>query len=225
MTKSNNKTVLITGASRGIGKAILKLLKKEKYKVVAPTRQELDLSSNESIENYIKKNKNLKVDILINNAGINYPQWIEEMEDKNIDNTIQINLIAPIKLCRAFVGHMKKKQWGRIINISSAFGIVARGKQVLYCSTKHGINGMTKSLALELAKDNILVNSVCPGFTKTELVMRNSKEKIMALVEDIPLKRLAEPKEIAQLVLFLISEKNTYITGELVVIDGGFSIK
>ncbi len=226
MINNLKKNVLITGASRGIGKAIKDLLLENKYCVISPTRQELDLSDDKSINQYIKKNKSLKVDILINNAGINYPQWIEEMDDKNIKDTFQIDLLAPIKLTRAFVGNMKKNKWGRIINISSAFGVVARGKQVLYCSAKHGINGMTKALALELAQDNILVNSVCPGFTNTELVTaRNSPEKIKALEEDIPLKRLVNPEEIAQLVLFLVSEKNTYMTGSVVVIDGGFSIK
>jgi 3-oxoacyl-[acyl-carrier protein] reductase len=219
------KIVLLTGASRGMGEAIYKKLKKN-YEIIAPTRKELDLSDNCSIESFAKKNKNLKIDIIINNAGINFPQWIEEMEDENIEKTIQINLIAPIKLVRGFVGNMKKNKWGRIVNISSAFGIVARGKQVLYASTKHGINGMTKALALELAKDNILVNSVCPGFTKTDLVVKtNTPEKIALLEKDIPLGRLAEPSEIANLVEFLISDKNTYMTGSTVVIDGGFISK
>lgn len=226
MKKEKRKTVLLTGGSRGIGLAIANLLKKNKYKVICPSREELDLSSDKSINNFVKKHRDLKVDILINNAGINFPQWIEEIDDKNIYDTIQINLIAPIKLCRAFVGNMKKNKWGRIINISSAFGVVARGKQVLYCSSKHGINGMTKALALELAKDNILVNSVCPGFTNTELVTaRNTPEKIKVLENDIPLGRLAEPNEIAKLVLFLISNNNTYITGATVVIDGGFTVR
>jgi 3-oxoacyl-[acyl-carrier protein] reductase len=217
------KTVLLTGASRGMGAAIYQKLKKD-YNVLTPTRKELDLSDNVSIDAFIKKNKNTKVDIIINNAGINFPQWIEEMSDENIENTVQINLVAPIRLIRGFVGNMKKNHWGRIINISSMFGIVARGKQVLYSATKHGINGVTKALALELAKDNILVNSVCPGFTKTEMVLKkNSPEKIALLEKDIPLGRLAEPSEIANLVKFLISDESTYITGSCILIDGGFT--
>ena len=219
------RTVLLTGASRGIGAEIYKKLKTD-YNLIIPEREELDLADNTSIDAFIKKHKNTKVDIVINNAGINFPQWIEETSDENIENTIQINLIAPIRLIRGFVGNMKKQKWGRIVNISSAFGIVARGKQVLYSATKHGINGVTQALALELAKDNILVNSVCPGFTKTDLVIKkNNAEKIALLEKDIPLGRLAEPKEIAELVEFLISDKNTYITGASVVIDGGFTSK
>lgn len=219
------KTILLTGASRGIGKAIYKKLEK-KYVIIAPARRELDLLDNKSIESFIEKNKEKEIDIIINNAGINFPQWIEEISDENLENTIQINLIAPIRLIRGFVGNMKKNKYGRIINISSAFGIVARGKQVLYSSTKHGINGVTKALALELAQYNILVNSVCPGFAKTDLVVkRNSPEKIATLEKDIPLGRLVEPSEIANLVEFLISDKNTYMTGSCIIIDGGFTSK
>lgn len=219
------KTILLTGASRGIGKAIYKKLENN-YIIIAPARKELDLLNNKSIEAFIERNKKLEIDIIINNAGINFPQWIEEITDENMENTIQINLIAPIRLIRGFVGNMKKNKWGRIINISSAFGIVARGKQVLYSSTKHGINGMTKALALELAQHNILVNSVCPGFTKTDLVVKtNTREKITLLEKDIPLGRLAEPSEIANLIEFLVSDKNTYMTGSCIVIDGGFTSK
>jgi len=145
------RTILLTGASRGIGKSIYDLLSKE-YQIIAPTREELNLSDNASIENFIKKNKTTPIDIIINNAGINSPQWIDEVTDENIEKIIQTNLIAPIKLIRGLVGNMKKNKWGRIINISSMFGVIARGKQSVYSSTKHGINGMTKALALELAQ-------------------------------------------------------------------------
>lgn len=219
------KTILLTGASRGIGEAIYSKLENN-YIIIAPTREELELLDNKSIEAFIDKNKKKEIDIIINNAGINFPQWIEEITDENMENTIQINLIAPIRLIRGFVGNMKKNKWGRIINISSAFGIVARGKQVLYSSTKHGINGVTKALALELAEYNILVNSVCPGFTKTDLIVKkNSPKKIAILEKDIPLGRLAEPSEIANLVEFLVSDRNTYMTGSCIIIDGGFTSK
>jgi 3-oxoacyl-[acyl-carrier protein] reductase len=219
------KTVLLTGASRGIGKAIADKLF-SKYNLLIPAREELNLLDNNSIESYVNKHKNKKIDIIINNAGVNFPQWIEEMENTNIDETIQVNLVAPIKIARGFVEGMKKRKWGRIVNISSAFGVVARGKQILYSSTKHGLNGFTKALALELSPYNILVNSVCPGFTKTDLVLKqNTKEKLAVIEKDIPLGRLARPEEIAEVVNFLISENNTYMTGAVVVVDGGFTIK
>lgn len=219
------QTVLITGGSRGIGKAIVSLLKKEGYDVLAPTRSELDLQSDASIAEYVRKLKNRRINILINNAGVNYPQWIDQMSDENINETMHVNLIAPIKLIRVVVPGMRKRRWGRIINISSMFGIIARGKQVLYSATKHGINGVTKGLALELAPYNILVNSVCPGFTTTDLVLCNPPEKVAALARDVPLGRLAKPVEIARLVSFLISEQNTYITGETILIDGGYTCR
>lgn len=221
----NKKNVFITGAGRGIGGAIYKKLRSEKYKIIAPTREDLDLSDNSSINSYLKANKDLKVDILINNAGINLPTWIDELTDDNISQHVQVNLISPIKLISSFTSHMKKSRWGRIINISSIFGIVARGKQTMYSATKHGINGMTKALALELGPYNILVNSVCPGFTNTDLVKRNPPEKNALIAKDIPLGRFAEPKEIAKLVLFLISNENSYINGQNLVIDGGFTCR
>lgn len=225
MRSMKKKVVLLTGASRGIGRAIYLCLKKEGYILISPDRSELNLLDNNSIDEFIQRYHKERIDIIINNAGINYPQWIEETTDQNISDTVQTNLIAPIKLIRGLVGGMKKRKWGRIINMSSAYGLLARGKQTLYVATKHGLNGVTKAVALELAQYNILVNSICPGFTKTELVMRNPKEKILQIESDIPLGRLANPKEIAELTHFLISDRNTYITGSTVVIDGGFICK
>jgi len=221
----NKKTVFITGTSRGIGQAIYQKLKKENYKIIAPTRQELDLGDNTSMYRYIEAHKDLKIDILINNAGINLPAWIDKLANDNIDQHTQINLISPIKLISAFVPNMKKNKWGRIINISSIFGLVARDKQTMYTATKHGINGVTKALALELGPYNILINSVCPGFANTDLVKKNSPEKNKLIAKNIPLGRFAEPKEIAELVSFLISHKNTYINGQCIVIDGGFTCR
>lgn len=219
------RKVLLTGASRGIGRAIFDLIGNE-YDILAPARQELDLNDNSSIDLFISKHHKENIEIIINNAGINNPQWIDEISDDNLKNIIQINLIAPIRLIRGFVSQMKRNKWGRIVNISSMFGIISRGKQSLYTSTKHGINGMTKALAIELGPYNILVNSVCPGFTKTDLLVKNNTpEKIKLLEQDVPLCRLAEPSEIAELVKFLISDRSSYITGTNILIDGGYSIK
>src|SRR3990170_4000455 len=180
------KQILLTGGSRGIGEATAKLLRSQGYRVITPNRGELDLNSIESVETFIKANRHLKLYALINNAGVNNPQWIEEIENK--------------------IAH--------IINVGSMFGVISRAKQSVYTASKFGIIGLTKALALELAKYNILVNSISPGFVVTDLTLRNTPEKNAQLAKEVPLTRFAKPLEIAQLISFLISEKNTYITGE-----------
>lgn len=217
------RTALITGASRGIGQAIVQLLQQSGYQVFAPPRKDLNLLSRRSIDRFLDRHEDKPFDILINNAGVNQPEWIDQVNSRNLTETAQVNLLSPIRLISAVVPSMKRHRWGRIVNISSIFGVIARSKQVLYSATKHGLNGVTKALALELGPHNILVNSVCPGFTDTELVRKNPPEKIAAIERDIPLGRLAQPEEIARLVAFLVSENNTYITGATLVIDGGYT--
>ena len=215
------KKVLLTGASRGIGKAIHDLIK-EDYEVLTPTRNELDLSDIKSIENYFKDN--IQVDILINNAGINIIKNISSILDEDIDAVIQTNLKAPLKLIQKVVPNMKKNQFGKIVNISSIWGVRSKEFRTLYSSTKFGLIGQTKALARELGVDNILVNAICPGFTATDLTMQSlTKEELENIQKEIPLQRLATPVEIAKAVRFLISEDNSYITGQTLVVDGGFT--
>ena len=220
------RTVLITGGGRGIGKAIAEKFQSEGYKVVAPKREELNLSDNASIDNYIENNCNVVFDVIINNAGINPINLVEEMKDKDFDDTIQVNLKAPYKLVKGFVKGMKAQNYGRIVNISSIWGLVSKEGRLSYSATKSGINGITSTLAVELGENNILVNSVCPGYVATELTKQNvpeaDAEKIKKL---IPLGRFAEPEEIAEVVFFLASDKNTYITGQKIAIDGGYVAK
>ena len=218
------RRVLITGGSRGIGKAITEQLQKEGYEIFAPTRAQLNLASAESIEKFTNQYKNESFDILINNAGINDINDIENVTDEEIDNAMQVNLIAPLKLARMVVPRMKENQYGRIVNIGSIWGIVSKRGRITYSATKHGIHGITKTLAVELAANNILVNTVCPGFTLTELTRKNNtEEQIAAISQEIPMQRMAEPYEIADLVCYLVSDRNTYMTGQLIAIDGGFT--
>lgn len=216
--------VLITGVSRGIGKAIKERYVNSGYIVIDPTRKELDLSDEKSLNKFIENNKDIKIDIIINNAGINEINFIENITDDEIDKMITVNLIAPMKLIRNFVPKMKMNRFGRIINIGSIWAVVSKEGRCVYSATKNGIHGVTNTLAVELAPYNILVNTVCPGFTLTELTKKNNtEEQIKNIVKDIPLGRMAEPEEIAEVVYFLGTEKNTYLTGQKITVDGGFT--
>lgn len=215
------KKVLLTGGSRGIGKAIFEELENE-FDVVTPSQKELDLNSLESIEKYFAVNN--KFDILINNAGINIIKEINDISDEDIQRINQINLVAPLKLIQNVVRHMKGNKGGKIVNISSIWGVKSKEKRTLYSGTKFGIIGQTKSLARELGIHNILVNAVCPGFTATDLTMTSlSKNELEDILKEIPLQRLATPQEIAKSVRFLISDDNSYITGQTLIVDGGFT--
>lgn len=222
MIHNSTKTVLLTGASRGIGKAIFDKLSSEGYEVIAPIRAELDLSDKKSVYKYIKKIGKIPIDIIINNAGINFPKDTGKLTEGDIEDHLNVDLVSPIRIINGLVDGMKKRRWGRIVSIASIFGTVARHRQLLYASAKHGLVGMTKALALELGQFNILVNTVSPGFTDTELTKRNPPAQNVRLATEIPLGRFAKPEEIAEVVSFLISDKNAYITGEDIVIDGGF---
>jgi len=217
------KVALITGASRGIGFAIAELLKKNEIEALVPSHTELDLSSNQSVDSYLSKLKT-SVDILVNNAGINPLGEIAQLSDQDIEETIQVNLVSPLRLIRGILPGMLKKNYGRIVNISSIWSTVSKTGRGIYAISKSGINALTRSIAIETAKNNVLINAVAPGFTNTELTKKNNpKEALERIEKQIPLGRLAEPAEIAELVLFLCSEKNSYITGQTILIDGGFT--
>lgn len=218
--------VLITGGSRGIGKAIAEKFRSEGYEVITPTRQEMNLLEAESIDKYVQAHRNDGIDIIVNNAGINDVNEIQNITDDEIDRMIATNLVAPIKVIRGLVEGMKQKKYGRIVNIGSIWAVVSKGGRCVYSATKNGVHGVTNTLAVELAKDNILVNTVCPGFTLTELTEKNNTpEEIAAISAEIPMNRMAKPEEMAEVVYFLCSENNTYLTGQKITVDGGYSEK
>ena len=223
---TNCNTVLVTGGSRGIGYEIVTKYKKAGYNVYSPSREELNLADSNSVEKYIKDNVDKNIGIIINNAGINHVSLIEEMNEDDLDEMMNVNLLSPLKLVQGFVPKMKQEHFGRIVNVGSIWGIISKSGRTGYSITKHGLHGMTKTLALELAQDGILVNTVCPGQTMTDLTRKNnSLEAIKQMEIDIPLGRLAEPSEIAKAVFFLGNADNTYITGQMLVVDGGLSVK
>ena len=220
------RKVLITGGSRGIGKATAEKFRSCGYEVVTPTRQERNLTDGASIAAYIEKNKDVYFDVIVNNAGCNDIHEIEDITDEEIDQMMALNLVAPIKLIRGFAGKMKENQYGRIVNIGSIWAVVSKPGRCVYSATKNGIHGVTNTMAVELAPYNILVNTVCPGFTMTELTKKNNTpEQIAEISRDIPMQRMAKPCEMAEVIYFLCSEQNTYLTGQKITVDGGFSEK
>ena len=217
------KTALVTGASRGIGKAIAEQLKKDGVRLLVPSRKELDLLSNRSIDLYLKALTE-PVDILVNDVGINRLGDFAVFSDADLEDTMRINLIAPIRLTRGLMPGMMKRKYGRIVNISSIWSVISKPGRLTYSVSKSGLNAFTRSLAIEVAPYNILVNAVAPGYVNTELTRQNNTEQdLQNIRRTIPMQRLAEPEEIARLVTFLCSEQNTYLTGQCLVIDGGYT--
>ena len=240
----DNKVALITGGTRGIGKSIvIELLKSgamvyatgtneaqikklnEENKNPLLTYLQLNLSDVDNVKDFIKKTIKLsEIDILVNNAGVNIVSDADQITYEDFLKTQQINVYGPFLLAQAFGKQMVKRNWGRIVNISSIWGVVTRPGRLSYSTSKMALLGINKTLAVEWAKNNVLVNSVSPGFTLTELTKTtNTKEELKIIENKIPQKRLAEPKEIANGVLFLISNLNSYIVGQNLIIDGGYT--
>lgn len=218
------RTVLITGGARGIGAAIAATLSARGCRVIAPPRSELDLSSPASVEAYIAANRELAVDILINNAGINVLRSIGEIDDASWQSMLQTNLSAALRLTQAFAPGMQSRGWGRILNVSTIFSLVTKERRAAYSMTKAALNALTRSAAVEFGPSGILVNALAPGYVDTALTRQNnSPEAIAAITATIPLRRLAQAEELARAAAFLVSEENTYLTGQTLVVDGGFT--
>jgi len=221
----NGRTALVTGGSRGIGAAIATRLAAEGARVLAPPRSDLDLADPRSVQGYLA-GLGTEVDILIHCAGVNRPQPLADIEDAVIDETLAVNLAGPLRLSRGLAPAMAARGYGRIVSISSVWAVVGREGRAAYAASKAGLAGMTLSLALEFARRGVLVNAVAPGYVATDLTRQNnSPEELVRVAEAIPLGRLAAPEEVAELVAFLGSSRNSYVTGQLVVCDGGFSCR
>ena len=237
----NNKFAIVTGGSRGIGKKIVENLVANGCEVLFTGTKpknttsllnteyiQLNLDDNNSLQHFIDylKSNVTKIDILVNNAGTNIISEIDKIDRKSLETVLNVNLIGPALITSKVSEKMMSKNYGRIVNISSIYGLVSRSGRVSYSSSKSGLVGQTKAVALDLAKSGILVNSVCPGFVETDLTEKIlGKIEMDALKTKIPLGRLATPNDIASSVLFLASDLNTYITGQTLVVDGGYIIE
>ncbi len=222
----SNRTVFLTGGSRGIGKRIKEIFEENNAGVIAPSREELDLSKPQSIEDYLTSHDELQPDIFIHCAGMNELAGIDEVNQDLLKNVFQVNYYSAVQLLSHFSTHMKDQSWGRIVFISSLYALVSRERRIAYSSSKNALTGLMKTVALELAPYGILSNAVAPGYVMTDMTQKNlSKQEIAELEEKIPTGKFQSEQDIASLVAFLCSEYNQSITGQLIAVDGGFTCR
>jgi 3-oxoacyl-[acyl-carrier protein] reductase len=227
---------VVTGATRGIGFAIAERLLNDGIEVIATgtkkdakypdgaTYYPVDFLNDDSVDNFVEFLKQQQVDILVNNAGINKIGEFALIDVEDFDQILRVNLRTPFQLCQAVIPNMKNNNWGRIVNLTSIFGNISKEYRAPYSSSKFGLDGMTAALSAEVSEFGILANSVGPGFIDTDLTRNVLGDKGIAEIQKgIPMKRLGRIDEIASLVSWLVSEENTYISGQNLMIDGGFS--
>ena len=232
------KTALITGASRGIGNAIALQLKNEGYRVlgtatssagVSKLEEEgiegfvLDLNSVESKEQLWEQveKKEIQISVLVNNAGITRDNIVLRMSEDEWQDIINVNLNGTFYLSKKVLKMMLKLKWGRIINITSTSASIGNKGQSNYSAAKAGVEAFTKSLAREVGSRNITINSIAPGFIDTDMTQQSDGVNMDDLIKEIPLGRFGKPDEVAHLTSFLCSEEASYITGQIIHINGG----
>lgn len=230
------RRALVTGGSRGIGRAIAERLRDDGAAVLVTGRRAVaegldgfeyravDFADPAAAEAFAEAAREWAPDVLVNNAGINKLSPFAEIEPADFDRIQAVNVRAPMLLCRAVVGGMRERGWGRIVNVASIWGVVSRAGRGSYSASKFALDGLTAALAAEVAADGVLANCVSPGVVDTELTREVlGEEGIARLVADVPAGRLARPEEVAALVAWLAGPENTFVSAQNIVIDGGFS--
>lgn len=245
MSSLKDKVAIITGASRGIGQSIAVEFAKAGAKLVLSASSIDNLKETEALlkaqnfDSFILTQANVsvgdevnevvkkaldtytKVDILVNNAGTTKDTLLALMPEKDWDDVLSTNLKSVFLFTKACSRPMVKQRSGIIINISSIIGIIGNAGQANYAASKAGILGLTKSTAKELGKRNVRVNAIAPGFIKTRMTDKLSEEQQSKYLENVPLGRLGDPKDIADVAVFLASDASRYMTGQVLVVDGG----
>lgn len=232
----SRRRALVTGGTRGIGAAVAGRLREDGATVLVtgtgadgsgPLGCEyhvVDFANAAAVEAFAAEVASWELDVLVNNAGINKLAPFAEIDVGDFDRIQMVNVRAPMLLCRAAVGGMRARGWGRIVNIASIWSVVSRTGRASYSASKFALDGLTAALAAEVAADGVLANCVSPGPVDTELTHRVlGEEGVAQLVAQVPAGRLAKPEEIAALVAWLSGPENTFVSGQNVVIDGGFS--
>ena len=239
------KNVIVTGATRGIGKEIALTLAQNGANIAMNYRNlnsevedlineiksfgvdalaiKCDVSSTNEVENFVKEVKAHynTIDVLVNNAGITKDGLILRMKEEDFDDVLDVNLKGTFNTTKSISSIMVRQKYGKIINISSVVGIAGNAGQCNYAASKAGVIGFSKSVARELASRNINVNVVAPGYINTDMT-KNLPDKVKEeIIKSIPMKKIGNPKEVANLVLFLSSNLSDYITGQVINVDGG----
>jgi len=235
----NKKIVFITGVSRGIGLELAKCFLNDGYFVIGTSRSEFNLSSSLGSENCLHlpldvtnrdqisscikklKDEDIVPNVLINNAGITKDQLFLRMKDEDWDDVIDSNLTSVFNMTKLFIKSMVKDRSGKIINISSVAGLMGNPGQVNYSASKAGLGGFTRALAKEVAARNITVNCIAPGFIETDMTNHFKEKELENILNQIPANKMGKPHNIADLALFLASDKGEYITGQTISVDGG----
>jgi len=243
-----DKVAVVTGGSRGIGRAIALELAVQGFKVVVNYRSQeaqaqkvvetiqgmggeamaiqADVASSRDVEEMAKKVREAwgAVGVLVNNAGITRDNILVRMKEEEWDQVLEANLKGAFLCSRAFVKDMMRARWGRIVNISSVVGIIGNPGQTNYAASKAGLVGFTKALAKEVASRGITVNAIAPGYIETEMTQGLPQKVKAAMLGAIPLGRFGSPEEVAKVVSFLVSPHGGYITGQVLVVDGGMTL-